>query len=177
MPLDSFARARVKKICGEVNPSIGRLGSLSPKELSALSADDLATWIKESRPRRFLAAELIYAWTVDAEKWDDVPFLYAANAELRSDWLGVALVGEDGTRLTRVSPRQLETAKKFHELVMSIETLELVAEKKKTPAAKARAPAEREGSCRGVHPVRTAAFRPCPRRRPPLDGRRHKRIL
>ncbi len=134
MPLDSFARARVKKICGEVNPSIGRLGTLSPKELSSLSADELAKWIKENRPRRFLAAELVYAWTVDAEKWDDVPFLYAANAELRSDWLGVPLAGEDGSRLTRVSPRQVEGAKKFHDLVMSIETLEQEAEKKKTPA-------------------------------------------
>src|SRR5262249_17891925 len=79
------------------------------------------------------AAELLYAWTVEPEKWDDVPFLSAANAELRSDYLGVPLVGEDGSRLTRVTPRQLEGAKKFHELVMTVETLEQEAEKKKIP--------------------------------------------
>ena len=134
MPVDSFARARVKKICGEVNPSIGRLGTLSPKELGALSADEREKWIKENRPRRFLAAELLYAWTVEPEKWDDVPFLYAANAELRSEWLGVPLDGEDGSRLTRVTPRQLERAKKFHELVEAVQTLEQEAEKKRTPA-------------------------------------------
>ena len=64
----------------------------------------------ENQPRRFLAAELLYAWTVDPKKWADVPFLYAANAELRSDVLHVPLVGEDGSPLDHVSPRQVRAS-------------------------------------------------------------------
>ena len=99
MPLDTFARAEVKRICGDSAPCIGRLGTLSPRQRSSLSAEQLAKWVKENQPRRFLAAELLYAWTVDPKKWADVPFLYAANAELRSDVLHVPLVGEDGRPL------------------------------------------------------------------------------
>jgi ABC-type transport system involved in cytochrome c biogenesis permease subunit len=132
MPLDSYARARVKKICGEVSPSIGRLGTLTPSELAALSADERAKWINENKPRRFLAAELLYAWTVDPkDKWDDVPFLYAANAELRSKYLDVPLEGEDGSRLTRISPRQVRESKKFPELVDKVQALEQEAQQKK----------------------------------------------
>ncbi len=125
--------ARVKKICGEASPSIGRLGTLSPKDLNSLSSEEREKWIKESQPRRFLAAELLYAWTVDPDKWDDVPFLYAANDELRSKWLGVPLEGEDGSRLTRVSPRQIRESKKFPELVEAVQSLEQEAQQKKMP--------------------------------------------
>jgi ABC-type transport system involved in cytochrome c biogenesis permease subunit len=131
MPLDSYARGRVKKICGEVNPSIGRLGTLTPKEAAALSPDERAKWIKENCPRRFLAAELVYAWTVDPTNWDDVPILYAANTELRTEWLGVPLEGEDGSRLTRVTPRQVHDSKKFPDLVNEVQALEQEAQQKK----------------------------------------------
>ena len=93
MPLDTFARTQVKRICGNVAPNIGRLGTLAPEQRRSFTTDQLADWVKQNQPRRFLAAELLYEWTVDPQKWADVPFLYAANAELRSDVLHVPTYG------------------------------------------------------------------------------------
>ena len=128
MPVDSFARARVEDL-RRVNPSIGNGYSLAEGTGRALGGRAREV-DQENRPRA-LAAELLRL-DIEPEKWDDVPFLYAA-AELRSDWLGVPLVGEDGNRLTRVTPRQLEGAKKFHELVEAVRRSNKRL-KKRTPA-------------------------------------------
>jgi len=131
MPLDSFARAQVKKICGDVHPSLGKLGAKTNAEMSSLSADEIKRLAIEGQPRRFLAAELLYAWTVEPEKWEDVPFLIADDETLRSDVLGVPLLGEDGSRLTHVSPRQVRLSKKFVAILTEIEKLQEEAQQKK----------------------------------------------
>ncbi len=131
MPLDTFARTQVKKICGDVNPMIGRLGTLTANDRKSLSDDEIQQWVKKNQPRRFLAAKLLYAWTIEPENWEDVPFLYATNAELRSEWLGVPLTGEDGSRLQYVSPQQIRAADKFQELVNEVEAREAEAQQKK----------------------------------------------
>ncbi len=121
--------AQVKRICGDSAPCIGRLGTLSPRQRNSLSAEQLAEWVKENRPRRFLAAELLYAWTVDPKKWADVPLLYAANAELRSDVLHVPLVGEDGRPLEFVSPRQASESAELSEMALGAQKLMMDAER------------------------------------------------
>ena len=131
MPLDSFARTQVKTICGDANPLIGRLGLLSKEEMKSLSAEQLQQRAKDNRPRRFLAAELLYSWTVSPAPWEDVPFLYAANAELRSEVLGLPLEGEDGSRLTQVSPRQVRASTKLVKLVADVANREVEAQQKK----------------------------------------------
>ena len=130
MPLDSFARAQVKTICGDVHPSLGKLGSKTNAEMSSLSADEIKRLASEGKPRRFLAAELLYSWTVEPEKWDDVPFLLADDETLRTEVLGVPLLGEDGSRLRYVSPRQVRLSKKFDEIGREIEALLVQAQKK-----------------------------------------------
>jgi ABC-type transport system involved in cytochrome c biogenesis permease subunit len=134
MPLDTFARAQVKRICGDVAPRIGRLGTLAPEKRRSFSAEELAEWIKENQPRRFLAAELLYEWTVDPKKWADVPFLYAADADLRSEVLEVPLVGEDGRPLMYVSPRQARESTKLKEVAMDAEKRVMEAEAKRQSA-------------------------------------------
>ena len=123
MPLDSFARALAKQICDDVHPSLGMLGAKTREEMGALSRDEIRRLAIEGRPRRFLAAELLYSWTVEPEKWDDVPFLIADDAALRSDVLDVPLRGEDGSRLRYVSPRQVRLSKKFETSVAEVEKL------------------------------------------------------
>ena len=129
MPLDSFARAKVKTICGDVRPSLGKLGSKTNAEMSSLSADEIKRLASEGKPRRFLAAELLYSWTVEPEKWDDVPFLLADDETLRTEVLGVPLLGEDGSRLRYVSPRQVRLSKKFDEIGREVEALLVQAQK------------------------------------------------
>ncbi len=131
MPLDSFARAQVKKICGDVHPSLGKLGSLTTAEMSSLTPEEIKRLAVEGRPRRFLAAELLYSWTVEPEKWEDVPFLIADDETFRTDVLGVPLLGEDGSRLRHVSPRQVRLSKKFVAVLTEIEKMQEEAQQKK----------------------------------------------
>ncbi len=130
MPLDSYARAQVKKICGDVHPRLGKLGAKTIAEMSALSQDEIKRLANEGQPRHFLAAELLYAWTVEPQEWHDVPFLYAEDAMLRTEVLGVPLLGEDGSRLKHVSPNQVRS-KKFVALLAEIEKVQEEAQKKK----------------------------------------------
>jgi hypothetical protein len=130
MPLDSFARAQVKKICGDVHPNIGKIGALTTAEMEKLSPDER----QRLRPRRFLAAELVYAWIVDPDNWDEVPFILADDAELRSKVLDLPLVDADGNPLTHVSPKQIRLARKFARINQDIEVkLEQAQKTKKKP--------------------------------------------
>ena len=66
-PLDTFARETVEAICGRPTPTL-------------LSPDDSAN----GKPRKFNAAELLFAWLAEPAKWEDVPFLPADDKQLRS---------------------------------------------------------------------------------------------
>src|SRR5208282_4248953 len=131
MPLDSYARAQVKKICGEVRPVLGKLGTKTYAEMSSLSPEEIKRLADEGRPRQFLAAELLYLWTVEPQKWEDVPFLLADDETLRTVVLDVPILGEDGSRLKHVSPRQVQHAKKLAAIMAEIETVLGEAQKKK----------------------------------------------
>ena len=130
MPLDSYARSQVKIICGDVRPLLGELGAKTNSETEPVSADAIQRLAGEGRPRRYLAAELLYSWTVEAEKWDDVPFLAAADETLRSEVFEVPLRGEDGRRLKYVSPRQIRHCQKFEQITTEIDAILLDAQRK-----------------------------------------------
>ena len=89
-PLDTFARETVEAICGRPNPTL-------------LSPDDSPS----GKLREFGAAELLFAWLAEPEKWEDVPFLPADDEQLRLD-IGLPLQDAQGRRLRYVSPRYLK---------------------------------------------------------------------
>jgi ABC-type transport system involved in cytochrome c biogenesis permease subunit len=95
MPLDTFARSVVEEICGRANPR------LSPAEVTADGAS-----------RRFTAAELLFSWLVEPERWDNTPFLAAGNEQLREDILDLPVRDREGNRLKYVSPRQFEDSRR-----------------------------------------------------------------
>ena len=95
MPLDTFAGSVVEEICGRTNPR------LSPAEATADGAS-----------RRFTAAELLFSWLVEPERWEDTPFLAAGNEQLREDILEVPIRDREGNRLKYVSPRQFEDSRR-----------------------------------------------------------------
>jgi ABC-type transport system involved in cytochrome c biogenesis permease subunit len=89
LPVDSFARETVEAICGRADPTLA-LGHASP--------------------RKFAAAELLFCWLVEPEKWESVPFLAAADESLRRDVLGLPLRDEAGRRLCYASPVEVENS-------------------------------------------------------------------
>ena len=106
-PLDTFARMAVREICGSESPPLG------PAEADDEGAlHEARGFFPADKPRKFRASELLFSWIVEPEKWESVPFLPAADAALRADVLGVPLRDARGTRLERVSPRQVADAMK-----------------------------------------------------------------
>lgn len=115
MPLDTFARGQVKKICGVINPRIGLAGALSKAETASLLPGDTQQILAVDRLREFTASELLFSWLAETDKWEYIPFLLADDDALRTELLEVPLFGEHGQRLKYVSPRQVAGAKKFQQ--------------------------------------------------------------
>ncbi|MBU4398338.1 MAG: cytochrome c biogenesis protein, partial [Planctomycetes bacterium] len=86
-PLDSFARKSVEAICGRTDPTLV---------------------MEDGGQRKYAAAELLFAWLAETEKWEYAPFLPAEDEWLRRDVLELPLLGGDGRRLSFVSPAQVE---------------------------------------------------------------------
>ncbi len=86
-PLDTFARKSVEAICGRTDPTLV---------------------MEDGRQRKFAAAELLFAWLAETERWEHVPFLPAEDEWLRCDVLELPLRGGGGRRLSSVSPAQVE---------------------------------------------------------------------
>jgi ABC-type transport system involved in cytochrome c biogenesis permease subunit len=109
MPLDTFARQAVEIICGTANPLLDLAAEVSPADLSSDSLRD-ARKLFPGGARRFTAAELLLSWLLEPERWEDVPFLSAKNAELREKYLEVPARNAKGEHLKFVSPRQVMEA-------------------------------------------------------------------
>ena len=84
MPLDTYARAQVTKICGTAHPWLGNLGTISQEDLDKLTPGEVQRLAAANRPRRFIAAELIFAWILEPEIWENKPILRADDETLRA---------------------------------------------------------------------------------------------
>ena len=91
MPLDTFARETVRAVCGRTDPKLDFGG----------------------KTKKFSAAELLFSWLVEAEKWNDTAFLRAGNERLREKILDVPLRGDSGKQLRYVSPLRLDESAAF----------------------------------------------------------------
>ncbi len=90
-PLDTYARETVESICGHINPTLQLPGR---------------------QPHQYAASELLFAWLVEPEKWENVAFLIAQDAELRTKILDLPLSDADGRRLFYASPTEVENSVK-----------------------------------------------------------------
>jgi ABC-type transport system involved in cytochrome c biogenesis permease subunit len=112
MPLNTFARVAVEEICGRARPRL-RLPDASSVGGVSSEAADARVLFPEGESRRFSAAELLFSWLVEPERWEDVPFLIASHEQLRREVLGLPTTDDAGRRLKHVSPRQLREATRF----------------------------------------------------------------
>ncbi len=118
-PLDTFARAMVQTICGRESPV------LAPPD-SAPDAQQ-AEWqplFPDGRPRKFSAAELIFSWMVEPQRWEHVPFLAASQEDLRRDLLGLPLVDSAGNRLRYASPHDVASAVRLRQRLERLQEAE-----------------------------------------------------
>ncbi|MFH1268657.1 MAG: hypothetical protein ABIK89_23270, partial [Planctomycetota bacterium] len=119
MPLDSFARTAVETICGEPQPKLGPEG-ISAEEAGSPAAAEAGKLFADGKPRRFTAAELLFGWIVEPQRWEHVPFLAAGHELLREEVLGQPVKDEHGRRLKYVSPRQVGSADRLRNRLLAI---------------------------------------------------------
>ncbi len=103
MPLNTFARLTVEKITGRANPR------LAPAEGADAGATGSKVLFPEEKPRKFKAAELLYSWLVEPERWEQVPFLKAGYEPLRKEVFGLPSLDAQGNHLKYVSPAQVHS--------------------------------------------------------------------
>jgi ABC-type transport system involved in cytochrome c biogenesis permease subunit len=119
MPLDTFARGVVDKVCGRTSPKLRLTGAL----VDGVSEDELGPATElfpDGEPRRFSAAELLFSWLIEPEKWERVPFLRAGHETLREELLDLPIAAEGAGRLKYVSPWQVLNATRFRERLAEI---------------------------------------------------------
>lgn len=130
MPMDTFARTAVEVICDRTRPTLGLEGNMPASELATSRYAAARELFPDGKPRRFDAAELLYSWLVNPEKWEDVPFLIAEHDELRSKYLDVPVTNEEGRHLKYVSPRQVENASEFQQRLIELRDMKIAADAK-----------------------------------------------
>lgn len=108
MPLDTFARQEVEKICGTQMSGTGAYKLAFDEKASGLAANspelaEIRKLFPDDKPRKFEPIELLLSWLAEPERWEHVPFLRAEHEELRK-LLDVPITGADGGHLKFVSP-------------------------------------------------------------------------
>lgn len=94
MPLDTLARETVEAICGRQCPRV----------------------TVDGQTRRYQPAELVYYWSTDSARWNEVAFLPAEHESLRR-LLELPLRDERGRRLRYATPAQVRQASAFWQRV------------------------------------------------------------
>lgn len=112
MPLDTFARENVEKICGVENPRLDLQALLLKSDYESPALAEARQMFPEGGPRKFRAAELLLSWMLEPEKWEQVPFIEAKHHSLR-EYLGLPLANDAGDKIGFVSPQQLRDNDKF----------------------------------------------------------------
>jgi ABC-type transport system involved in cytochrome c biogenesis permease subunit len=110
MPVETFARSVVEKICGRESPRLALAEALPGESVQSVDYAGARRIFPGGGPRTFTAAELLFSWLVEPDHWERVPFLAAKHHQLREEILGLPRVGENGGGLNYISPHQFETS-------------------------------------------------------------------
>lgn len=108
-PLDSFARQAMDDICNQVKGEIKLNLTDFADEGADLTKTDMAPALAlfpEGKTRKFAPAELLLSWLSEPEKWETVPFIFAAHKDVR-ELVGVPERNDRGLHLKYVSPKQI----------------------------------------------------------------------
>ena len=121
MPLDTFAGRRSAAFVAASAPRLSLDGSRVESEPAASVPAMVHDVLDGRESRQFTAAEILFGWLAEPEKWEYVPFLPAADPTLCGELLEVPLQDKHGRLLAYVSPRQVYHAAKFWQRVGEIQ--------------------------------------------------------
>jgi ABC-type transport system involved in cytochrome c biogenesis permease subunit len=128
MPVNTFARVAAEQITNRANPRLSLEGARADDGTEPPDLDDSRKLFPDGESRRFTAAELLFSWLVEPQRWENVPFLIAEHEQLRKDVLGLPILSPEGQRLKYVSPWQLERSRKFGMHLMQLSEKQREAE-------------------------------------------------
>ncbi len=111
-PLDTLARSVVERICGRESPRLALAGALPDVDTTSAEFAVTRQLFPDGQPRTFDAAELLFSWMVEPQKWQRVPLMAAGHKVLRKDVLRVPLLDSRGSRLKYVSVWQVQHARR-----------------------------------------------------------------
>ncbi len=110
MPLDTFARGVVSRVCGRESPKLSLDRALPGEDLTKAEYAGARRLFPDGEARKFHPAELVFSWLVEPDHWDRVPFLVAEHHVLREEILGLPRADAEGRPLRYVSPYQVDSS-------------------------------------------------------------------
>jgi len=113
MPLDSFARAMVERICGRSRPRLSLADALPGEDLNRPEYAEAQKLFPDGQSRTWEPYELIFSWLVEPDRWQRTPFLVGQHHQLREEILGLPRETPSGQPIKYVSPWQVEQAAGF----------------------------------------------------------------
>ena len=135
MPVNTFSRLIVEKICDRANPRLTLDGVSDSAERQPEFSE--AKKMLPEEVQKFTAPELLFSWMVEPERWEFVPFLIAEHESLREDILKLPVLSTKGKHLKYVSPYDLENSEGFQRALR-----DLAAKREKTPPKKIKLTSE-----------------------------------
>ncbi|MBN1589831.1 MAG: hypothetical protein JW888_09985, partial [Pirellulales bacterium] len=160
MPLDTLARSLVEEICGRARPRLAPADADSVDPSGEGGAGQGNVVFPDGRSRRFTAAELVFSWLVEPERWENVPLLAARHETLRQDLLQLPLRDRGGARLQYVSPRQFEQASRAGERLAELALLQRSARTDGRPFEPSETDRRLEQLNEAYHAYRVLTFDP-----------------
>jgi ABC-type transport system involved in cytochrome c biogenesis permease subunit len=129
MPLNTFAMSVAETVCGTENPTLALVGTANAEGKEPENLAAAQSLFPDGKPRKFTAAELLFSWLVEPQRWEDVPFLLAEHEGLRRDVLGLPVATKEG-HLKYVSPWQVMQSPGFRKQLLALGEKQALAEKR-----------------------------------------------
>lgn len=107
MPLDTLAKVAVETVSnGGTSVKLGLDGYYTEKELQSSALAPAVEMFPDGKTRRMSAVEVLLSWLVEAEKWEDVPFILCEHRDLH-EVLGITSKTDVGLHRKYVTPRMI----------------------------------------------------------------------
>jgi ABC-type transport system involved in cytochrome c biogenesis permease subunit len=121
-PLDSFARQAVDDICqiakGKMTISLADYADQG-EDLAKSEYKAALPLMAGAKERKLTPSEMLLSWMAEPDKWEVVPFIYAAHKDVR-EVIGVPELNDRGLHLKYVSPKQVFESESLREYLRDL---------------------------------------------------------
>jgi ABC-type transport system involved in cytochrome c biogenesis permease subunit len=107
MPLDTLAKVALETISGGgTSVKLGLDGYYTPEELKSSALAPALEIFPAGKTRRLSSVEVLLSWLIEADKWEDVPFILCEHGDLHQA-LGLKSKTDVGMHRKYVTPRMI----------------------------------------------------------------------